>query len=38
MYYKGNGCIKDREEAYRWFKLAYDNGCNSAKEWLDKYK
>lgn len=38
MYYKGNGCIKDREEAYRWFKLAYDNGCKSAKEWLDKYK
>lgn len=38
MYYKGNGCIKDRDEAYRWFKLAHDNGCKYAQEWLDKYK
>lgn len=38
MYYKGNGCIKDRDEAYRWFKLAYDNGCKSAQKWIDKYK
>ena len=38
MYYNGKGCIKDRDEAYRWFKLAHDNGCKYAQEWLDKYK
>lgn len=38
MYYNGNGCVKDRDEAWRWFKLAHDNGHIYAKKWLDKYK
>ena len=34
LYHNGNGCTKDYEEAYNWWKLAADQGYKEAVHYI----
>ena len=37
MKYKGEGCIKNKEEAYKMMKNLSDHGVNRATDFLESY-